>query len=307
MSAKIDKEALERAARGNWRVFTTEELYAFGFTRHQIRTMVDRGQLHRHHQGVYIYGHPDLPWQGEFLAAQYLGGEGAYLTRGSGLAVMRLWRPYTREIHVTTTGHRRSRDGAVIHRTKLPPQPDEIKTEGPLRHARLPRLLLELAPASNQRQLTNLITKGVQQDKLDHALMRRVLERYAGQPGVVLLTAAYDAYLPEPTSKSNLERRFDRALAQRPWIPEPQRNVYLEAGGIVWELDRYWPEHGVAVEVDSRNFHTAVADRAKDELKRAKLATVGIQVLSVSDWRIDYQIDDALDDLEAILALRRAA
>jgi hypothetical protein len=307
MSAKVPTDALDRAARATWRVFTIGELHEFGISRDQVRTMVARGQLHRLHQGIYLYGHPDAPWQAEFLAAQYLGGPGAYLTRGSGLAAMGIWRPYTREIHVTTGIDRRGRRGVVIHRTRVPPRPDELTADGPLRYARLPRLLLELTPVSNEHQLTKLITQGVQQNKLDHALMRVVLERYAGQPGIGLLTAAYAAYLPEPKAKSNLEARFDRELARRPWIPEPTRNAFLEVGGIRWELDRWWPEHGVVVEVDGRDFHTAVADRAKDELKRAKLLTVGIQVLTVSDWRIDYQIADALDDLEAILALRRRA
>lgn len=39
-------------------------------------------------------------------------------------------------------------------------------------------------------------------------------------------------------------------------IPGPQRNVHV--GG--WELDRYWPEFTLAVELDGRNYHTAVRD-----------------------------------------------
>jgi hypothetical protein len=272
----------------------------------QIRTMVDRGQLHQIHQGIYVYGHPDLPWQGSYLAAQYMAGEEAYLTHGSGLAVARLWRPYTRTIHVATSTGRRSRDGVVIHRTKVPPQPDEIRSDGPLRYAVLPRLLIELAPTSNPAQLTRLITKSVQQNKLDHALMRRILERHAGRPGAALVGDAYAGYLPRPSAKSELEARFDRELNGRPWIPDPERNVYIEAGGIRWEVDRFWPRYDVGVEVDGRSYHEALVDRDKDELKRAKLLTIGIQTLHISDWRIEYGISDALDDLEQIIALRHA-
>ena len=287
-------------------MFTLEELAGHGLSTRQIRTMVDRGQLHRLHRGIYVYGHPDLPWQGKFLAAQYVAGEGGYLTRGSGLAVTGLWRPYTRRIHVTGAAHRRSREGVIIHRATAPPEPDEIRTDGPLRYAALPRLLIELAPVSNAKQLNGLITKAVRQDKLNHELMRTILGRHQGRPGVALLTRAYAGYLPAPSNKSELEARFDHELATRPWIPEPQHNVYIEAGGIRWEVDRFWPEHDVGVEVDGRNFHEALADRAKDELKRAKLLTIGIQTLHISDWRMDYAISDALDDLELIIARRRA-
>jgi hypothetical protein len=307
MGLKRDTDVLERAARSNWRVFRLKELQGLGVSPKQIRTMVDRGQLHRLHQGIYLYGHQDVPWQGTYLAAQYLAGDAAYLTRGAGLAVMKLWKPYLREIHVTTSSARRSRDGVIVHRTKLPPEPDEIKTDGPLRFAALPRLLIELAPVSNLRQLERLITRAVQRGKLDHALMRTVLERHRGRPGVTLVAQAYGGYLLPPGAKSGLEARFDRELATRPWIPEPERNVYIEAGSIRWEVDRYWPQYGVGVEVDGRSYHEALADRAKDELKRAKLLTIGIQTLSVSDWRIDYAISDVLDDLEQVMALRRAA
>jgi hypothetical protein len=307
MQQKRGTDDLEHAARANWRVFRLEELHGLGLSAQQIRTMVDRGQLHRLHQGIYGYGHRDLPWQGTYLAAQYVAGDTAYLTRGAALAVMGLWKPYLREVHVTATSSRRSRDGVVIHCTKLPPEPDEVKTDGPLRYAALPRLLMELAPVSNLKQVDGLITKAVQQGKLDHGLMRRILERHHGRPGVALVTAAYAGYLPQPSARSGLEARFDRELRARPWIPEPARNVYIEAGGIRWEIDRFWPEHNVGVEVDGRNYHEALRDRAKDELKRAKLLTIGIQTLSVSDWRIEYAISDALDDLEQIIALRRAA
>jgi hypothetical protein len=306
MAAKRDTDVLERASRTNWRVFTAAQLYAFGFSRHRIQTMLDRGQLHRLHQGVYLYGHPDLAWQGEYLAAQYMAGEGAYLTMGSGLAVAGLWRPYTRQIHVTTSSNRRSRDGVVIHRSTAAPSPDEIRRDGPLRYGALPRLLLELAPTSNLRQLKGLITKAVQQNKLDHALMRTVLDRHRGRPSIGLVAEAYAGYLVRPRAKSELEAAFDQGLKTRPWIPEPERNVYIEAGGIRWEVDRFWPEYDVGVEVDGRNYHEALRDRAKDELKRAKLLTVGIQTLHVSDWRIEYAISDALDDLEQIIARRRA-
>ena len=225
---------------------------------------------------------------------------------GSGLAVAGLWRPYTRQIHVSTSANRRSRDGVVVHRSTAAPSPDEIRSDGPLRYAALPRLLLELAPSSDLRQLTGLITKAVQQNKLDHALMRTVLDRHQGRPSMALVTEAYAGYLVRPRAKSELEAAFDGELQTRPWIPEPERNVYIEVGGMRWEVDRFWPDYDVGVEVDGRDYHQALRDRAKDELKRAKLLTIGIQTLHISDWRIEYAISDALNDLEQIIARRRA-
>jgi hypothetical protein len=151
----------------------------------------------------------------------------------------------------------------------------------------VPRLLIELAPVSNLGQLERVMTWAVQRGKLNRELMRTVLERHQGRPGVALVGRAYAGYLPQPSARSGLERRFDRELRARPWIPEPERNVYIEAGRIRWEIDRYGPQFHVGVEVDGRQYHEALADRAKDELKRTKLLTIEIQTLSVSDWRAD--------------------
>lgn len=305
MAAQRHTTALEQAARANWRVFTSDELCALGFTRHVIATMLARRQLHDRGRGLYVYGHPDLSWPGEFLLAQHMAGPHSYLTRGSGLAVAGLWRPYTREIHLAAPTRRRARDHVRIHFTRELPPPEEMRRDGPLRYPAVPRLLLEHAPASTPAQLDRLITKAIQQGRLDHALMRVVIERYPHRPGASALRAAYLAYLPRPGARSELERRFDRERQKRPWIPEPETNVIVEAGGIPWEVDRLWREHGVGLEIDGRQYHEALRDRDKDELKRAKLLTLGIQTLHVSDWRIEYGIADALGDLEAIL--RRAA
>jgi hypothetical protein len=132
MAAQRDTDALERAARASWRVFTVQQLPDFGFGRHRIQSMVARGQLHAVHRGIDSYAHPDVPGPGSSLAAQDLAGEGAYLTRGSGLAVMGLRKRFLREIGVTATTARRSRDGVIVHRTKLAPEPDEVRTDGPL-------------------------------------------------------------------------------------------------------------------------------------------------------------------------------
>jgi very-short-patch-repair endonuclease len=88
-------------------------------------------------------------------------------------------------------------------------------------------------------------------------------------------------------------------LAQHPEIPEPQRNIYIHG----WEIDCYWPEHKLAVELDGRPYHIAVKDMEKDRVKDAKLLRLGIRTLRITDTRFELDPLGVLDDLLAALAL----
>jgi hypothetical protein len=279
------------------------DLRSAGLSKMQIQTMVRRGQIHRRHQGVYSYGHPTIPWQGVLLAAQYAAGASAFLSHETALALHGLRKVYLGEIHVTVVGSRtKLRDPRVrLHRTTVDP---ELRRNGQLRYTALPRTLLDLATAgATVKQLTDHITEAIHQRKLDHAQMQATLAHR--QAGSGSLREAYGYYLPRPSSKSTLERSFDQGLKLRPTIPDPLRNVYIEAGGVDWEIDRFFPQAQLAVELDGRDFHTAQIDVEKDRVKDAKLATRGIAVLRITDLRWGLEPDKALDDLEAILTERR--
>jgi hypothetical protein len=303
---------LERIASRQWHVLTLAQLHEAGLSKKQIRTMVERRQLHRRHRGVYAYGHPDIPWQGAFLAAQLACGPTAYLTGDAALALHGLRRPYTGRIELTVPGGGLTRRAdpmaspqLEVHRTTVLPTPDELRTSGPLRYAAIPRVLLELAArGASERHLGDLITRAVRAGKLDHGHMQRALDRHRGRPGTPALTAAYAYYLPRHRSASTLEDAFDAAIARRPSIPEPERNTHITAAGIAWEIDRYFPEEGVAVELDHRQYHDAKADRERDNRKDHALQAIGLAVMRISDTRWELDREGALDDLEALLRAR---
>jgi hypothetical protein len=268
----------------------------------QIETMVKRGQIHRRHQGVYVYGHPRLSWQGVLLAAQYAAGNTAFLSHETALALNGLRKVYLREIHVTVVGSRATvgDPNVRIHRTMVVP---EIRRTGALKYTTISRTLLDLAATGTTvNRLNELITEAIQLRKLDHVQMQKTVEQR--RPGAAILRKAYAYYLPRPSSKSDLERSFDKRLKRRPWIPEPQRNITMLIDGKKRELDRYFAEQKVLVEMDGRDFHTAQAESEGDRVRDAKLARLGIVVLRFTDLRWGDEPDDCLDDLEAVLAER---
>jgi very-short-patch-repair endonuclease len=78
----------------------------------------------------------------------------------------------------------------------------------------------------------------------------------------------------------------------------------MVVAGIRWELDRYWPEYKLLVELHGGAYHDGEEDLDKDTFKAVKLALVGIQLLPITGNRWDLEPEACLDDVEAGLALR---
>jgi hypothetical protein len=285
-------------------VLRVEEIYADGFTAREIQQLLRRGILHRRHKGIYTYGTDRPPWKGVLLAAQWACGEDAFLTGRTSLALDRICGMYLGRIEVAVPRRTVRARRPPIQLARVSAAPAKLRRDGPLRYVTVPDALLHLAThGATPTQLSGLITEAIHRDRFSHPEMRALLERCAGQPGIQALSAAYASYRPGPKGKSGLERSFGAGLRTRPWIPEPEVNVHVHAAGVNWELDRYWPEQQVAVELQSR-YHDAAEDREKDEFKAAKLAILGIQIICFSEIRWDLEPGACLDDLEAVLARR---
>ena len=84
-----------------------------------------------------------------------------------------------------------------------------------------------------------------------------------------------------PRPKVGLERAFDRWLTKHPEIPPPQRNIKLG----FWEIDCYWPEHDLALELDGRPYHTVIEDIERDHRKDIWLQANRKRILRVTDSR----------------------
>jgi hypothetical protein len=164
-------------------------------------------------------------------------------------------------------------------------------------------LLIELAARESSQELDRLITLAIRKRVLNLDKIQAALALQSRRPGLANLRAALANYMPRPDRKSELERAFDELLAQHPEIPPPQRNIHLHG----WEIDCYWPEQRLAVELDGRPYHLAVRDIERDRLKDAKLLKVGIRVLRITDNRFEYDARDALGDLFAALGLETSS
>jgi very-short-patch-repair endonuclease len=274
-----------------------EQLLALGLSHDEVHRVVQRGWLHRLHRGVYAVGHPNIVPYGKLVAALLACGPTAFLSHRTAAAVWGLRGLSTRSIEVTVPGQTRCRPGLRVHRTATPPDPADLATRNGLRVSSVARLLIELAPVEKRSELDRLITQCVRKRILDLRAIEGALARHTRRPGVAKLKQALRAYRPHRDRHSDLERTFDK-LIKGTAVPPPQTNIVLDG----WELDCYWPEAGLVVELDGRDYHTAVRDMEKDKLKDSRLLLKGIRTMRVTELRLELEPHRVLADVIALTA-----
>lgn len=100
-----------------------------------------------------------------------------------------------------------------------------------------------------------------------------------GRRGSRLLQRLIGEQREAPPSRSELERLL-LDLCRSHGLPLPSLNVVLH--GI--EVDAYWPEAGLVVELDGYEWHRTRAAFERDRERDARLAAAGLRVLRFS-WR----------------------
>jgi hypothetical protein len=292
---------MTRTLRENGGVISLRSLQAIGFTADEVAGFVSHGGLKRLHRGVYADGRNRLTDDAHLKAALLTIRGDAWLSGRTAAAAWGLQATSLVRIEVCvvascTPRHR----GLVVRRVSKTPPRAEIKSRRGLRLSSVGRLLLEVARDAGRDELDVLIGAAVRRGLLNFTELETTLRRHHREPGVGKLKRALAGYRPIPRRKSGLEESFDRWLRSHPEIPEPERNVKF-AGR--WELDCYWPDQQLALELDGRPYHTVLSDIERDRRKDAWLQRHGLRVLRVTDlrWRADRS--GVHSDLMALLAL----
>ena len=268
----VDRRIAE-LARTQQNLISVGQLRALGVTRGEWERRVRSGHLHPQHRGVFAVGTPLLPPLGRERAA-LLAVPGAALARGSARAVLGVLPAHpSGPVEVLVTGRRRSRPGIRVRRTDDLP-PDDL---------RIVRGLLVTSPVRTALDLARELA--------DPALERLVAEVLVREPGAAAeLRERGTARLrdlvaggPRRTRSEN-ERRLLR-IVRDAGLPVPRTNAVV-AGE---EVDAYWAEHRLVVEVDAFSTHGDRLAFERDRRKRAALTARGIAVLAITDRRLEAQ------------------
>lgn len=233
--------------------------------------------------GVYLSA-TGQPTREQLLVASlvYAGPDGL-VTGPAALANYRIRGPQARVVDVLIpAASKRSDSGFVlVHRTRR--MPKEVTCDGPIRYAPAGRAVADTVRAlagSDLAGVRAVVAGAVQQGLCTIADLAAEL-----QSGPVRGSASLRAVLAEVIDGIRSPAEADlRALIRSSGLPQPLYNpkLYLARGSFLAQPDAWWPDFGVAAEVDSREWHLSPADWEDTMSRHARMSAAGIVVLHFS-------------------------
>jgi hypothetical protein len=281
MEGKVDTPQLQLAeiAARQHGVIAMRQLRRLGFGAGAVERWLRIGRLHRVYRGVYAVGHARISWRGRYMAAVLACGDGALLSHRS---AGRLWGLGFDFWKVEVTG-RGGPGPIIVHRTRRPPPP--TKRDG-IPVTSLGRTLVDLADVVTATRLERAFADAERLGILNINDVRPI----PGRRGLAV------DLVPGET-KSELERRFARFLLDH-GFPRPVFNTLAE--GI--EVDAFWREQRVIVEIDSWEYHGKARKPFEDDRDKSnRLQLADYRVIRVTSRMLDRPAELALQ-LQTLLS-----
>jgi hypothetical protein len=254
--------------------------------------------------GVYLAatGTPTIIQQQ--MAAMLHAGRGSVITGPAALQQHRIRGPAADLIDVLIPASRRRQDAAFVRLHRTTRMPKRIWRFGPLHYALPARAVADaVRDLSSLRDVRAMVADAVQRGacaipdlsaELDHGpsvgskLFREALADVADG-----IRSAAEGDLKDLLAKSRL--------------PAPLFNASIYDGDdtFIARPDAWWPERGVAVEIDSHEWHLSPHDHTRTLERQRRMAKRGILVLPFTPREIRTQPADVINTIRHALETGR--
>jgi hypothetical protein len=298
---RLDHDALDRLLVQQLDVISRRQALATGVTdnalRHRLRPGGPwRGLL----PGVYMAATGAPTTLQQEMAALLYAGPGSVITGAAALRSHHIRTELTEfvDVLVPSTRQRRDTNFVRLHRTSR--MPTRIWEAGPVRYVPASRAVADAVRAlSSLRDVRAVVADAVQRDKCAIGNLATELSQGPNKGSMLFREALADV---ADGIRSAAEGDL-RDLLARSGLPMPLFNPWLydEHGTFVARPDAWWPAHGIAVEVDSREWHTSPEDHAKTLARGRRMARYQIVVLRFTPRQIRTQPAEVRNDIRAAL------
>ena len=303
--SEFDERALARILSKQHGVVAREQAFGCGMSEKAVRhRLQDEGPWCRLLPGVYLTqtGSPSAD-QREMGALLY-GGPDSVLTGAAALRRFGLAGPRTALVDVLVPAGTQKRDAGFvrIHRTTRLPEPFGVA--GEVRFAFPPRAVADAA-----RGLTDIgdvravVAGAVQRGKCPVGPLRYELDN-GSRRGSALLRRA----LAEVADGARSAAEADlHAVIKRARLPMPMFNPRLFAGRVfIASPDCWWPDAGVAAEVDSREWHLSPRDWEETLARHARMSAHGIIALHFTPRQISAERNEVITAIRSAITSGRS-
>lgn len=296
--AVFDRELLHRTLAAQHQVISLSQAVACGLPR---STVIDWCKQGRKWQkllpGVYLTVTGKPTTEQRLVAAKLYAGPGSAITGAAAIRLHRLRSPGADVIDVLIPWRvKRQSTGFVrIHRTRRMPR---VYRTGAIVFAEPVRAVADAA-----RQFTSLddvrsvVAEAVQKRACAVAEIGLELEQGGGRDSARLRVALAEV---GAGVRSVAEARFrQRVLGSD--LPPPRFNVFLRAadGSDIGEVDAWWADAGVSVEIDSQEYHFYRSDWLRTDAKRGRLLKHGIFPHNIAPSRVERAWDSIYGELKS--------
>jgi very-short-patch-repair endonuclease len=292
-------EVIRRLCRAQRGRVARWQLLDAGLLPDTIDRCLRSGRLIREHEGVYALPLGEQIEWGADAAGILAAGPGARLSHHSAVVLWQLRVGIADPIHVTVPYGRRgttSSDHLVVHRSRIL-APQDLRIHRGLLVTSPARTLLDAAGTLPDRDVERLFDEA--------RFVRRIvtprqiadmLRRAGGHPGAPRLRRVAGTPTRSRTESRPEERLLQMVLAAG--LPPPQTQAHV----LGYKLDLFWPQHHLAVEVDTYGTHGSPRRFAADRRRDARLlAERGIVVLRFTDTQIAGRPLEVIATLAGVL------
>jgi hypothetical protein len=299
-TTRPERDALDRILSRQVEVIARHQALAAGLTsnalRHRLRLGGPwRGLL----PGVYVAatGKPTIAQQE--MAAMLYAGRGSVITGPAALRHHRIRGPAANFIDVLIPASRRRRDAAFVRLHRTTRMPTRIWQFGPLRYALPARAVADAVhELTSLRDVRAVVADAVQRGSCAVAQLCAELTAGAKAGSALFREALTDV---ADGIRSAAEGDLKDLLAKS-GLPMPLFNAMVFAAGtFVAQPDAWWPELGVAVEVDSKEWHMSPQDHEKTLTRGRRMARHQMIVLRFTPKQIRTQPAEVVADIRRAL------
>jgi hypothetical protein len=269
-----------------------DQLAALGMTRHGRDTRLAARRLPRLHRGVYaVVGPGLLRIEGHWLAAVLAVGDGAVLSHHSAAALWDLLTSTARAPDVAVARRVKPRAGIRLHCLRSLPV-GHVTTRNAIRCTTVARTIVDLAAVLSPRRLERALGQAEVLRLYDRNEIHAILAANPRRRGSRTLRALLGGPDPSTTlTRSPLEELL-LALCDRAGLARPEFNVpYTLPDGTEISIDALWRAAGLAVELDSRGFHSTWRAQVRDRRRDAQLVLAGLKPLRFTDADLTSEAD----------------
>src|SRR5215469_12080651 len=289
---------MRRILQTQHQVITREQALGCGIPHATVsRRVAANGPWQKMLPGTYltVTGKPTL--EQRHVAALLYGGPDCVITGSAAIRLHRLRSPGpdTIDLLVPSAVKRQSVEFVRVHRTqRMPP----CYRRGPIRFARVARAVADAAHGFTELDdVRAVVAEAIQKQACSIAEIGLELEEGARRDSGHLRTALAEV---RDGIRSVAEARF-RQRVQRSDLPQPMFNAFLRAadGSDIGEVDAWWADAGVSVEIDSQEYHFYRDGWLRTDAKRSRLLKHGIFPHNIAPARVDKDWTRIYDELKS--------